>query len=343
MNLNTYNPEELKVKLEDTLNLFYDLQNLYAYEEDTRGVLRKMYDHTIEVLNNPDIDVTQLKDEKGSNLLHLSADSFNVKYFILAAHKGINPYVKNNKGRNAFQSRHYDFANSFWKKFEHIYFDTEIVDKSFSHLTQGFHPLLKQAIYEQNIKGNTTHYTLKEITKFLKEENIYSHNNVLSFAFHKFDNTLVDLLDFLISNEQTLTPEDNSLALHCGLKHMLFKNSSLESSYLFEMFINDSDFSINENFLQSMQLSADNYKKSSFQEIFHKQTKILVNKNYNTKKKFDFYFSCHHKYKDKEIHHIDNLRELYSIYGLEPVWNYYKINHKLKIKDDGIKIKKPKI
>lgn len=343
MNLSINDNEVLKNKLEDTLNLYYDLQHLYVYEEDSRGVLRKIYDNTLEVLESSEIDITELKDEKNNNLLHLAADAFNLKFFIKAAHKGINPYSKNDKGRNAFQSRHYDFANSFWKKFDHIYFDTKITEKSFDNVTKGFHPLLKQAIYEQNIKTNTSQYNLKQIAQFLKEQGIYSHANVLSFAFHKFNNPLVDLLDFLVSNEKTLTPEDNSLALHCGLKHMIYKNSTLESSFLLDMFIENADFAINENFLQSMYLSADNYKTSSFQSIFHKQTQILVEKKYNPKQKFDFYFSCHHTYKDKEIHSLNNLRELYQIYSLEPIWNYYKINHKLKLKDNSIKIKKPKI
>jgi hypothetical protein len=342
MNLKNKKENELTIKLDDTLNLFYDLQNLYAYKEDTRGILKKIYENTLEVLNNPEINLNDLKDENNNNLLHLASDAFNLNFFIKAAQKGINPYEKNNKGRNAFQSRNYDFANMFWKKFEHIYFDSDIKEKSFSHITKGFHPLLKQAIYEQNIKTNSSQYNLKEISDFLKNEGIYSHNNVLSFAFNKFNNSLVDLLDFIVSNENTFTSEDNSLALHCGLKHMIYKNSSLESSYLFDLFIDNADFCINENFLQSMQLSADNYRKSSFQSIFHKQTQILVEKNYNPNKKFDFYFYCHLQYKDKEIHSLNNLKELYKIYSLEPVWNYYKINNNLKIKNHE-NIKKIKI
>lgn len=329
-------------KLNDTLEVFYDLQNLYAYEEDNRGVLRTMYDNTLEVLANPDIDVKNLLDEKGNNLLHLAATANNITFFIKAAHKGIDPYIKNHNNRNAFQSKHYEFANNLWKKFEHIYFDNSIKDKSFEKVTQGFHLNFKQAIYENNIKNNKFNFNIKEISQFLKDQNIYSHENVLHFVFDKFDGSLLDLLEFVVHHEKELTPENNSFALHCALKHLQFKNNLFESSYLLDMFMNDTNFSMNEHFLQSMQISASHYKKPGFADILHNQTNILVRHNYNIKENFNFYYHCHHKTNNKEIHSVKNLEELYQVYDLQSVYNYYHIDYKLKEKNNN-KIKRPKI
>ena len=64
-------------KLEDTLNIFYDLNNLYYYEEHD-GKLKSMYDNMMEVLSNPTYNVLHLKDEKNNNLLHLASQSSNV-------------------------------------------------------------------------------------------------------------------------------------------------------------------------------------------------------------------------------------------------------------------------
>lgn len=283
----------LDKKLQDTLEVFSDLQNLYAYEEDTRGVLRTMYDNTVEVLNNPDIDVENLIDEKGNTLLHLASQANDIDYFIKAAHKKINPYIKNDKNRNAFQSKHYEFANNLWKKFERVYFDNSIKEKSFDKLTKNFHKSFKTAIYENNIKNNKFDFNIKKISEFLKEQDIYSHINVLNFAFEKFDSPLLDLLEFVIENETTLTPEHNSFALHCALKQLQFKNNLFECSYMLDMFMQDADFAIDEHFLQSMQISASNYKKAGFDVILQKQTSLLVSKCYNPKENFGFYYQCH--------------------------------------------------
>lgn len=335
---------DLKTKLSDTLELFHDLQNLSMFQEDNRGVLKTMYENTLEVLNNTTIDITGLVDEKNNNLLHLSSASYNVDYFIKAAAKGINPYLKNNDNRNAFQSRHYGFANTLWKKFEHIYFDTQVKSKSFSHITQGFHTLFKQAIYEANIKNNSSEYELSHIAQFLKDNDIYSHKNVLLFAFEKYNGTLTNLLSFIFQQQEELTPEENSIALHCCLKYMSMNNKKLEFNLLFDMFIEDTDFSINEDFLQSMKYSAENYKKSSFQEVFHKQTQILIDKKYNPKNKFKFYFSFNHTKNDKNLQSINNLSELYKNLSLNSVWNYYSLQHKLQSKESSsLQVKKPKI
>lgn len=335
---------DLETQLSDTLDMFTDLQHLYYYKEDDRGTLKKIYENALFVLNSPDIDVTHLTDEKGNNLLHLAADSFNVDFFVQAAHKGIDPYIKNNQNRNAFHSRHYDFSNSLWKKFEHIYFDAKIKSKSFSEVTTGFHKSFKQAIFEHNIKHNSTHYTLKEITTFLKDNDIYSHRNILLFSIEKINGSVTDLLEFVTQNKDTLTPEDNSLALHCGLKYMWTKAKKLEADLFLDIFINDFDFSIDENFLQSMRFSAEKYEKSSFKDIFHKQTEILIDNNYSLKKKFNFYFNFPHTYKNKDEYSILNLSQLYKVLSLEPVWNYYNIQNKLKKEHpESQKIKKPKI
>lgn len=184
-------------KLEDTLNIFYDLNNLYYYEEHN-GKLKIMYDNMLEVLNNPEYDVTSLKDENNNNLLHLAAKSSNVKYFILAAKKGLNPYALNLKNLNAFQGKSYDFATQLWKNFEHLYFDDKIKNKSFSFITQGFHKEFKQSIFEKNIKNNSTHYSINEISDFLTANDIYSHENVLEFCVEKVHLSSQNYLNLLI-------------------------------------------------------------------------------------------------------------------------------------------------
>ena len=62
----------IKEKLEDTLNIFYDLNNLYYYEENN-GKLKIMYDNMLEVLNNPQFDVSCLKD--GEHLIFFPLDN----------------------------------------------------------------------------------------------------------------------------------------------------------------------------------------------------------------------------------------------------------------------------
>lgn len=335
---------DLQTQLSDTLDMFTDLQHLYYYKEDDRGTLKKIYENALFVLDNPEIDVLELVDEKGNNLLHLASDAFNVEFFIKAARKGINPYETNKSKRNAFHSRHYDFANSLWKKFEHIYFDSQIVSKSFSEVTKGFHVSFKQAIYENNIRHNGNSYDLKEVSQFLKENNLYSHKNVLLFAYEKINGSMTELLDFVTQNKEELTPEENSLALHCALRFTRIKSSKMEMDLLLDLFVNEHTFSIDENFLQSMKFTAEKYDKSSFQNIFHKQTQILVDNNYKLKKKFNFYFEMHYMKKDKQEYSIDNLSQLYKVLSLEPVWNYYHIHNKLNsTQNEAPKIKKPKI
>lgn len=334
---------DLDKKLQDTLEVFSDLQNLYAYEEDTRGVLRQMYDNTLEVLHNPDINVKNLVDDQGNTLLHLAAHANHIEYFIKAAHKGIDPYIQNSKNRNAFYSRHYEFANTLWKSFEHVYFSNTVKDKSFEKVTQEFHLNFKQKIYENNIKNNKFDFNIQQICQFLKQQNIYSHNNVLMFAFDKFDSPLAELLEFVIEHEKSLSSENNSLALHCALKHLQFKNTLSKNSHMLDMFMNNADFAVNQHFLQSMQISASNYHKSGFDNILHKQTSILINNNYNIKEKFNFYYQCSHKQNNKEIHSVDNLEQLYQVYNLQSVYNYYKIDFKLQEKNNATVIKRLKI
>lgn len=333
---------ELDKKLSDTLEVFNDLNNIHIFEDDTHGVLKKMYINTLDVLNNQFIHVENLVDNNNNNLLHLAASSCNIDFFLKAAAKGINPYLKNNDNRNAFQSRHYDFANTLWKKFEHIYFDSEVKKKSFSILTNGFHNIFKQAIYEKNIKINSSQYELIEISQFLKNNDIYSNKNVLLFALDKHNGKLTNLLSFIFEQQEELTPEENSIALHCCLKYMSMNSKKLEFNLLFDMFIENTEFAINEDFLQSMKYSAKNYNKSSFQEIFHKQTQILIDKKYDSKNNFEFYFSFHTK--ENDLRSIKNLSDFYTTLSLNSVWNYYYLKYKLQSKETtSIQIKKLKI
>lgn len=211
-------------KLEDTLNIFYDLNNLYYYEEH-HGKLKVMYDNMLEVLTNPEYDVTYLKDKHQNNLLHLAANSSNIKYFILAAKKGINPYALNLKNLNAFQGKSYDFASQLWKNFEHLYFDDKIKNKSFSFITQGFHKEFKQSIFEKNIKNNSTHYSINEISEFLNANEIYSHENVLEFCVEKVQCKLTELFEFVNLNEDSLLPCHYSMIAFIAIKNM-FKHVS---------------------------------------------------------------------------------------------------------------------
>lgn len=350
MNSDNTNKSELKIKLEDTLNLFYDLKNTSFYEDCDNSFVKKMLNNTYEVLNNPDIDVTELKDEKGRNLLHLAAESSHLDYFIKAAHKGINPYLNNDKRINAFQSGNYNFANSFWQKFNNIYFDDKIVQKSFSQITKGFHPLLKQSIYKENIKNNTSHYNLDEISHFLKEENIYSHHNVLFFAIHKFNSPLEDLLHFIHTNKTTLTPQDNSLALRCGLKNMGFKKSNEQTHALFEQFIDESEFSLENDFFQSIASSVVHYSNSHFQSIIHKQIKILAEKDYDPYHSLDFHLNNYvfsHKSlgkisEDNQLHSFSEFMKDCKFDHFDSIFNYFKLQKQLENKNEKTNIKKTK-
>lgn len=335
--------QKLNAKLLDTLEVFSDLQNLYAYKEDTRGVLKKMYENTLEVLNTPEIDISNLVDSNGDNLLHLASSSYNIEFFMKAASKGVNPYILNNNNRNAFQSRHYDFAANLWKNFEHIYFDNKFTTKSFELITNGFHKSFKQSIYENNIKNNVSQFNINELSQFLNHNDIYSHRNVLLFLLEKYNNTLTNLLDFVLNNQETFTPEDNSLALLCGLKYMNINNKQLESDMFFELFVDNNKFSIDVNFLQSMQYSANKYQKPSFQQIFHKQTQILIDNEYILEKKLDFYLAFKYTKDGKDYHSVHNLAELYYALSLEPVWNYYSIQKKTEFKTSLQKEKKLKL
>lgn len=337
---------QLSKKLSDTLEVFQDLQNLYVYKEATSGILKTMYDNTMDILNKPNINVINLLDEKDNNLLHLAADAYNVNFFLLVASQGINPYLKNKNNRNAFQSKHYDFANIIWKKFEHINFDNQIINKSFKHITQGFHSSFKQAIYESNIGNNSSHYDIDQLIDFLNENNIYSHHNVLLFSLEKYNGNIHHLLSFITKNFNTMTPEDNSLAIHCCLKTITINHKKQDHSLLFDQFINHSVFSLDSHFFQSMKYSAQHYKKTFFQNIFHKQTKILVQNQYNIKQSFNFYFFIPLKNQSANISSIEKLSELYQLFSLQPVWDYYHVQHKLlspKSIDISQPIKKIKI
>lgn len=337
---------QLSTQLSDILEVFQDLNNLHIYKDSNSNILQSMYNNTIEVLKNPDIDISHLLDLKGNNLLHLAAQSFHVDFFLQVAAKGIDPYLKNNEKRNAFQSKHYEFPNAIWKKFEHIYFDNDIINKSFFHLTQGFHFNFKQVIYQNNIKNNSSQYELDDIIQFLNDNDIYSHHNVLLFAFEKYNGNLHHLLNFITKNVDNMTLEDNSLALHCYLKNIAMNNQNHNSLSFFEQFINHSSFSLDQHFFQSMKYSAQYYKKDIFQHIFHKQTEILVQNKYNIDQSFNFYFFIPLKNQSANISSIEKLSELYQLFSLQPVWDYYHVQHKLlspKSIDISQPIKKIKI
>lgn len=312
-------------KLQDTLNVFYDLNNLYYYEENN-GKLKIMYDNMLEVLSNSKYDVSSLKDENNNNLLHLAAQSSNVKYFLLAAKKGLNPYDVNLKKLNAFHGKDYDFANQIWKKFEHLYFDNKIPNKSFEFITEGYHVDFKQSIFEKNIRNNSTHYSIDEISNFLKQNNIYSHDNVLLFCENKIEMNLTHLFDFVNSNEDSLLPKHYSMILFISLKNMsIHKKQRAIGEFLLPDFLTNHSFDVDSYFLRSINFSAQKYNKDLFKEIFHEQIKILFKEKHDFNKDFDFYFDFFDNQKPSSF---KTLMDLLIHYDLTPVYHYISINEK---------------
>ena len=315
----------IKEKLEDTLNIFYDLNNLYYYEENN-GKLKIMYDNMLEVLHNPQFDVSCLKDEKNNNLLHLAAQSSNVKYFLLAAKKGLNPYDINDKKMNAFQGKSYDFANQVWKVFEHLYFDNKISNKSFEFITEGYHIDFKQSIFEKNIKHNSSHYSIDEISNFLKQNNIYSHDNVLLFCESKIEMNLTDLFDFFNYHEDSLLPQHHSMILFISLKNMfIHKKQRAIGEVLLPDFLTQHSFDLDTYFLKSINYSAQKYNKDIFKEIFHQQIEILCKENYDFNKEFNFYYDF---YDNQKPSSFKKMMDLIIHYKLTPVYHFFSINDK---------------
>ena len=313
-------------KLEDTLNIFYDLNNLYYYEEHD-GKLKSMYDNMMEVLSNPTYNVLHLKDEKNNNLLHLASQSSNVKFFLLAAKKGINPYDLNNNKKNAFQGKSYDFAGLLWKNFEHLYFDNKIQNKSFQKITEGYHVDFKQSIFEKNIQHNSTHYSLDAISDFLKSNHIYSHDNVLLFCENKVEMKLTDLFDFINTHSETLLPRHYSISLFIILKNMsLHKKQRAIGEYLVTDLLANHSFEFDSFFLKSMNFSAQKYHHDLFKEVFHQQTEILCKNQYKFDEKFPFYFDF---FDNQKASHFNTLMDLFIYYKLTPVYHYFSMNDKI--------------
>ena len=325
---------EFQTKINDTLDLFTDLNNLYYYENDYRGKLKSMYNNALEALQNNEYNeiIQQTFDENGNSLLHLAAYYNNVKFFLMAAKKGINPYLKNNKQLNAFHSKSYDFASDLWKKLDRLFFESKKLsnvnssESSFLKITTGFHPLFKQTIYEKNIKNNSSSLNIQEITDFLKDAELFSNKNVLLFIKEKFNIKPSEILNFLLNNID-LTIEENSLGLNSFLKACTFNKPTSYDLLLLENWINCSNFEINEEFLNSLLYPATKYNSIHYKPIFNKQTEILIKEQYDINSDLNFYFLNNSTTNNKTS--FKKISELYEHFKLMPIYNYYQLNNKI--------------
>lgn len=230
---------------------FYDLNGILDYKSEG-NLCEALYQSCHKSLENNLFSDINIQNDKGHTLLHIllhytKGKALAMKYTDILLSKGANPLIDNNNGQNCFQYASRDNLNEIWRGFDNL-----SINDSFTKRTQGFHKPFKQFLLNQYYKYNASYRTTEDITQFLKDNELYNHSNIAKLLSTNVSLSIKETIPFF----QSLTnlPEDNTIFLKellcfSGIDVSLTRKDNLA---LFQDFVNNSQFSIDHNFLDML-------------------------------------------------------------------------------------------
>ena len=223
---------------------FWDIRGIESLRDsyDKLNILYESAKSGIEHETYSDINV---KDKYGNTFLHYAFMANHSQWAITLLRKGANPYIKNRKNRNVFQSGSgYDFFSRFYEKhFRQLYFS----QPDYQHNTHMFHPAFQQYLFEERLHQNITSFKhTSEVVGFLNHNQLMTDENLINLLAISLQIPWQNKIEHLVQSGLN-TPDNNSLLILRMVENIGLLKNEKDLNWIYEH-----DFAPHKHFYYAM-------------------------------------------------------------------------------------------